>query len=91
MQLARCYLELEQIQAILGPDSGRTAFLFYNPYSNEEIEKTAQLEQELSGQWKVYRQDVTRQNLLYNSLKLDRTVAGAFYDNGKLVEIKQAF
>ena len=83
--------ELEQIQGILGPDSGRTVFLFYNPYSNEEIEKTAQLEQELSGQWKVYRQDVTRQNLLYNSLKLDRTVAGAFYDNGKLVEIKQAF
>ena len=31
------------------------------------------------------------QSLLYNSLKLDRTVAGAFYDNGKLVEIKQAF
>ena len=83
--------ELEQIQGILGPDSGRTVFLFYNPYSNEEIEKTAQLEQELSGQWKVYRQDVTRQNLLYNSLKLERTVAGAFYDNGKLVEIKQAF
>ena len=27
---------------------------------------------------KVYRQDVTRQNLLYNSLKLDRTVAGHF-------------
>ena len=83
--------ELEQIQGILGPDSGRTVFLFYNPYSNEEIEKTAQLEQELSGQWRVYRQDVTRQSLLYNSLKLERTVAGAFYDNGKLVEIKQAF
>ena len=28
---------------------------------------------------------------VYNSLKLERTVAGAFYDNGKLVEIKQAF
>ena len=83
--------ELEQIKGILGPDSGRTVFLFYNPYSNEEIEKTARLEQELSGQWRVYRQDVTRQSLLYNSLKLERTVAGAFYDNGKLVEIKQAF
>ena len=55
------------------------------------LEKTAQLEQELSGQWKVYRQDVTRQNLLYNSLKLDPDGCRAFYDNGKLVEIKQAF
>ena len=25
-----------------------------------EIEKTARLEQELSGQWKVYRQDITK-------------------------------
>ena len=29
--------ELNQIQDILSPDSGNVAFLFYNPYSNEEI------------------------------------------------------
>ena len=48
-----------------GESQGRiragTIFLFYNPYSNEGIEKTAQLEQELSGQWRVFRQDVTKQ------------------------------
>ena len=83
--------EMKQIQEILGPESGNIAFLFYNPYSNEDIEKTAQLEQSLAGQWKVYRQDITRQGLLYQSLKLKGTVSGAFYKNGKLTEVKTAF
>lgn len=81
--------ELEELHDILGPDSGNVAFLFYNPYSNEEIEKTALLEQELKGQWKLYRQDITRQNLLYQNLKIHKTVSVAFYNNGTLKEIKE--
>lgn len=82
--------ELNQIQAILSKDSGNIAFLFYNPYSNEEIEKTGELEQRLSGQWKVYRQDITRQNLLYQNLRVEQTVSAAFYKDGKLIEVKSA-
>lgn len=83
--------EIKQIQELLNPESGNIAFLFYNPYINEDIQKTAELEQGLCGQWKVYRQDITRQSLLYQKLKLEGTVSGAFYNNGKLTEVKTAF
>lgn len=83
--------ELGQLQEILSPDSGNVAFLFYNPYSNEDIRETEKLEQSLREEWKVYRQDITRQNLLYQNLHLQKTVTAAFYKNGKLIEIKQAF
>ena len=80
--------ELNQIESILSPDSGKIAFVFYNPYSNEEIQAVSDLEQQLRGEWKVYRQDITRQNLLYQNLKVERTVSTAFYENGKLLEVK---
>ena len=80
--------ELEQIESILSPDSGKIAFVFYNPYSNEEIQAVSDLEQQLRGEWKVYRQDITRQNLLYQDLKIEHTVSTAFYENGKLLEVK---
>ena len=70
--------ELNQIQGILSEDSGNIVFLFYNPYRNEEIEKAGELEQQLSGQWKVYRQDITRQSLLYQNLGVEQTVSAAF-------------
>lgn len=81
--------ELGQIEGILGPDSGKIAFVFYNPYNNADIEAVSQLEQQLKGEWKVYRQDITRQNLLYQNLKVRRTVSTAFYENGKLLEVKE--
>ena len=82
--------ELNQIQGILSEDSGNIVFLFYNPYRNEEIEKAGELEQQLSGQWKVYRQDITRQSLLYQNLGVEQTVSAAFYRDGKLIEVKPA-
>lgn len=82
--------ELRQIQGILSEDSGNIAFLFYNPYDNEEIEKIGELEQKLSGQWKIYRQDITRQSLLYQNLGVEQTVSAAFYRDGKLVDVKAA-
>ena len=82
--------ELNQIQDILSPDSGNVAFLFYNPYSNEEIQAVGELEKKLAGDWKIYRQDITRQNLLYQNLKVEKTVSAAFYRNGVLEEVKAA-
>lgn len=35
---ARYVNELEQIRSILNQDSGKTAFLFYNPYHSQERE-----------------------------------------------------
>ena len=67
------------------------AFLFYNPYRNEDIKTAGELEQSLNSQWKVYRQDITRQDLLYRSLNLEQTVSAAFYRNGKLLEVKNVF
>lgn len=81
--------ELDQIRAILSPDSGDTVFLFYNPYRNEDIQKAGELEQSLNSRWKVYRQDITRQDLLYKSLHLEQTVSAAFYRNGTLLEVKR--
>lgn len=83
--------EMGQLQEILNPDSGNVAFLFYNPYSNEDIQEAEKVEQSLREEWKVYRQDITRQNLLYQSLHLQHTVTAAFYKNGKLIETKQSF
>lgn len=80
---------LDQIRAILSPDSGDTVFLFYNPYRNEDIQKAGELEQSLNSRWKVYRQDITRQDLLYKSLHLEQTVSAAFYRNGTLLEVKR--
>lgn len=82
--------ELMQIQAILSPDSGKVAFVFYNPYNSEEIQTVSEMEQKLGGEWKVYRQDITRQNLLYQNLQVKETVSAAFYENGILKEIKNA-
>ena len=82
--------ELGQIHEILGPDSGNVAFLFYNPYSNEEIQAVGELEGKLAGEWKVYRQDITRQDLLFQKLGVAKTVSAAFYRNGALDSVKEA-
>lgn len=82
--------ELNQIHEILAEDSGKVVFIFYNPYDNQDIEIAGNLEQSLSASWKVYRQDISRQNLLYQRLHIDKTVTAAFYQDGKLIEVKSA-
>lgn len=82
--------DLQQIQDILHGDAREVVFLFYDPYQTAEIDCVSQLEQRLSGQWKLYRQDITRQDLLYRELQLDHTVSVAFYRDGNLVEVKPA-
>lgn len=82
---ARYVNELEQIRSILSQNSGKTAFLFYNPYHSQEIEKVTELEKKLQEDFKVYRQDITRQSLLYQELELRETVSAAYYENGLLI------
>ena len=57
--------EKKQIDSLLTPDAGKVAFVFYDPYDSEQIEQVSALEEKLRGEWRVERQDITRQSLLY--------------------------
>lgn len=78
--------EREQLNNILTPDSGRVAFLFYNPYESSQIEGVTKLEEALRDDYKVVRQDITRQTLLYQMLHMDGTLSSAMFENGKLIK-----
>lgn len=82
--------EKNQLDELLTPNSGEIAFLFYNPYQSSEISLVSELEKKLDGTWKLYRQDISRQDLLFRELELKQTVSAAFYRDGKLLEIKTA-
>lgn len=82
--------ERRQLDIILSPASPKTAFIFYNPYRNEDIACVGKLEKMLGGEWKLYRQDISRQDLLYRELALHETVSVAFYQNGELLDVKPA-
>lgn len=78
--------ERKQLNNILTPDSGRVAFLFYNPYESSQIEGVTKLEEALRDDYKVVRQDITRQTLLYQMLHMDGTLSSAMFENGKLIK-----
>lgn len=78
--------ECRQLEEILTADSGKTAFLFYNPYESAQIERVSSLEKALCKEYKVCRQDITRQPLLYKLLHMEQTVSGAIFEKGKLVK-----
>lgn len=77
--------EKKQIDSLLTPDAGKVAFVFYDPYDSEQIEQVSALEEKLRGEWRVERQDITRQSLLYGRLGLTASPATAFYFGGKLM------
>lgn len=81
--------EKSQLDDILNDSSGNVAFLFYNPYNSAEIDRAGAIEKELGGEWKIYRQDITRQDLLFRELNVQHTVSGAFYRDGNLLEIRR--
>lgn len=81
--------EKKQLDAILSPDSGKVAFLFYNPYDNAQIEAVTKIELSLKDQYRVIRQDITRQTLLYQQLGLTASPACAYYENGKLTNLEK--
>lgn len=78
--------ECKQLQSILTANSEKLAFLFYNPYESEQIEEVSAWEAKLQQEYKVYRQDITRQTLLYKQLGLSNTPAVAMYEQGKLIQ-----
>lgn len=78
--------ERGQLKNILTPDSGRVAFLFYNPYESSQIEQVTQLEEALQDDYKVIRQDITRQTLLYQLLHMNGTLSSAMFDHGRLIK-----
>lgn len=81
--------ERMQLKEILTPDSGRVAFLFYNPYESAEIESVTHLEEALKDSYRVIRQDITRQTLLYQLLHMEGTLSTAMFENGKLIKKNQ--
>lgn len=80
--------EQEQLKSVLGPDSGPVMFLFYTPYDSAQIARVTELEKLYKEQWTVYRQDISRQDLLYRELGLTSTISAAFYRDGVLAETK---
>ena len=77
--------EQHQLNALLKEDSGKIAFLFYNPYDSKQLDTLTKLEAKYKEEAQVYRQDITRQTLLYRQLNSPKTVALALYENGKLI------
>lgn len=78
--------EEQQLESILHGSEEKVAFVFYNPYESSEIDQATEFEQKLSD-YKVYKQDISRQSLLFNKLKLDQTVTAALFEHGQLDKI----
>jgi len=83
----RYLTEKEELDELLKPESGAVAFVFYDPYSSRDIEVAATFEQQLAPSYKVYKQDVSRQRLLYRKLAIQQTVSAALYQSGELDKI----
>lgn len=80
--------EKRQIDELLTPDSGKVAFLFYNPYDSKQIEQVTKMEEALQSEYRIVRQDITRQTLLYERLGLKGAPVSAYYENGKLIRVE---
>lgn len=78
--------EKHDLDHLLNSESGKIAFLFYNPYETKEIEAVTKYEDIYKKEYQVYRIDMTRQTLLFQLLELKSTVSFALYENGKLIE-----
>lgn len=78
--------EKHELAELLNSQSGKIAFLFYNPYMSEELTQVTKYEEIYKKDYKVYRIDMTRQTLLYQLLELNSTVSYALYENGQLIE-----
>lgn len=82
----RLISEQQQLNNILSEPNAKIAFVFYDPYQDGDIDKATELEKELSD-YKVFKQDISRQSLLFKKLNLDTTVTAALFENGDLQKI----
>lgn len=78
--------EKKQLESILNGEEPKVAFIFYNPYVPNEVEKLTDVENKFSD-YKIYKQDISRQTILYQQLGLDHTIAVALYEAGRLTKV----
>lgn len=83
----RYLTEKKQLDQILNDSNAKVAFIFFNLYETQDIDQATKFENALVEKYKVYRQDVSHQTILFNQLKLTQTVAAALYENGQLVKV----
>lgn len=77
--------EKHTLEEVLSKNSGKVAFLFYDPYDTKQLASLAKLEEKLGSHYFIQRQDITRQTLLFDRLNLKKSPAIAYYDQGKLI------
>lgn len=83
----RYLTEEKQLAQILNDSDAKVAFIFFNPYESQDIDQATKFENALVEKYKVYRQDVSHQTVLFNQLKLNHTVVAALYEHGQLAKI----
>lgn len=83
----RYLTEEKQLAQILNDFDAKVAFIFFNPYESQDIDQATKFENALVEKYKVYRQDVSHQTVLFNQLKLNHTVVAALYEHGQLTKI----
>lgn len=83
----RYLTEKKQLDQILNDSNAKVAFIFFNPYETQDIDQATKFENALVEKYKVYRQDVSHQTVLFNQLKLNHTVVAALYEHGQLTKI----
>lgn len=78
--------EKKRLESILNGQVQKVAFIFYNPYVANEVEKLTEVENKFSN-YKIYKQDISRQSILYRQLGINNTIAVALYESGRLVKV----
>lgn len=85
---AQRYISEEtQLHNILDEPNTKVAFVFYDPYQDGDIDRASEFEKNLPD-YKVYKQDISRQSLLFKKMGLKKTVCAALFENGssKVIE-----
>lgn len=85
---AQRYISEEtQLHNILDEPNTKVAFVFYDPYQDGDIDRASEFEKKLPD-YKVYKQDISRQSLLFKKMGLKKTVCAALFENGssKVIE-----
>jgi len=76
--------EKRTIKKLLNPESGKVAFVFYSPYDSQALAKLPTVEKELIAEgYNVFRQDISRQKILYSELGLTSDFVTKKFFNGQ--------
>ncbi len=78
----------DYLLSIMGEKDKKIGFIFYNPYENDSLEGSREIEKKIDGEMIPIMQDITKQTNLYKDLGLKGQLALAVYENGKFLETK---